>query len=200
MLHGVAQDGLSQKGEGKGHASHYYSLTRLKTEGVLHTSEGIFEVEGVSWMDHEFSSSQLTESQVGWDWFSVQLTNDYEIMLYRMRHKDGSLDPHSSGTLVRPDGTSVHLRRDDVQVQTHTQWKSPQSGAIYPQRWTIRIPTLDLTLHLEPVLAAQELVTDNSTRVTYWEGSVTVRGSLQGQATEGVGYVELTGYVQRVNL
>src|SRR5882724_2543520 len=200
VLHGAAQDGLSQKGEGKGHASHYYSLTRLKTEGVLHTSEGVFEVEGVSWMDHEFSSSQLTESQVGWDWFSVQLTNDYEIMLYRMRHKDGSLDPHSSGTLVRPDGTSVHLRRDDVQVQTNTQRKSPQSGAIYPQRWTIRIPTLDLTLHLEPMLAAQELVTDNSTRVTYWEGSVTVRGSLQGQATEGVGYVELTGYVQRVNL
>ena len=200
VLHGVAQDGLSQKGEGKGHASHYYSLTRLKTEGVLHTSEGVFEVEGVSWMDHEFSSSQLTESQVGWDWFSVQLTNDYEIMLYRMRHKDGSLDPHSSGTLVRPDGTSVHLRRDDVQIQTHAQWKSPQSGAIYPQRWTIRMPALDLTLHLEPVLAAQELVTDNSTRVTYWEGSVTVRGNLQGQATEGVGYVELTGYVQRVNL
>ena len=59
---------------------------------------------------------------------------------------------------------------------------------------------MDLTLHLEPVLAEQELLTDNSTRVTYWEGSVTVRGSLQGQATEGVGYVELTGYVQRVNL
>jgi predicted secreted hydrolase len=200
VLHGAAQDGLSQKGAGKGHASHYYSLTRLKTEGVLHTSEGVFEVEGISWMDHEFGSSQLTESQVGWDWFSVQLTNNYELMLYHMRHKDGSVDPHSSGTLVRPDGTSVHLRRDDVQVQAHAQWKSPQSGAIYPQRWTIRIPTLDLTLHLEPVLAAQELVTDNSTRVTYWEGSVTVRGSLQGQATEGVGYVELTGYVQRVNL
>ena len=200
VLHGAAQDGLSQKGEGKGHASHYYSFTRLKTEGVLHTSEGVFEVEGLSWMDHEFGSSQLTESQVGWDWFSVQLANNYELMLYHMRHKDGSIDPHSSGTLIRPDGTSVHLRRDDVQVQSHTQWKSPKSGAVYPQRWTIRIPLVDLTLHLEPVLAAQELVTDNSTRVTYWEGSVTVSGSIQGQATDGVGYVELTGYVQRVNL
>jgi len=200
VLHGVAQDGLSQKGEGKGHASHYYSLTRLKTEGVLHTSAGVFEVEGVSWMDHEFGSSQLTESQVGWDWFSVQLANNYELMLYHMRHKDGSIDPHSSGTLIRPDGTSMHLRRDDVQVQARTQWQSPQSGARYPQGWTIRLPTVDLTLHLEPVLAAQELVTDNSTRVTYWEGSVTVRGSLQGQSTEGDGYVELTGYVQRVNL
>ncbi len=200
VLHGAAQDGLSQKGEGTGHASYYYSFTRLKTEGVLQTSEGAFEVEGISWMDHEFSSSQLTESQVGWDWFSVQLANNYELMLFHMRQRDGSIDPYSSGTLVRPDGTSLHLRRDDVQVQAHGQWKSPKSGAVYPQRWTIRIPTVDLTLSLEPVLAEQELVTDNSTRVTYWEGSVSVRGSMQGQVTEGVGYVELTGYVQRVNL
>ena len=200
VLHGAAQDGLSQKGEGTGHASYYYSFTRLKTEGVLQTSEGAFEVEGISWMDHEFSSSQLTESQVGWDWFSVQLANNYELMLYHMRQRDGSIDPYSSGTLVRPDGTSLHLRRDDMQVQAHGQWKSPKSGAVYPQRWTIRIPAVDLTLSLEPVLAEQELITDNSTRVTYWEGSVSVRGSMQGQVTEGVGYVELTGYVQRVNL
>jgi predicted secreted hydrolase len=200
VLHGAGQDGLSQKGAGKGHASHYYSFTRLKTEGVLHTSEGVFEVTGASWMDHEFGSSQLTESQVGWDWFSVQLTNNYELMLYHIRHQDGSIDAHSSGTLVRPDGSSLYLRRDEVQVQTHGQWKSPRSGAVYPQRWTLRIPTADLTLHLEPVLAEQELITDNSTRVTYWEGSVSVRGSMQGQATEGVGYVELTGYVRRVNL
>lgn len=200
VLHGAAQDGLSQKGAGTGHASYYYSFTRLKTEGVLHTSAGVFEVEGVSWMDHEFSSAQLSESQVGWDWFSVQLANNYELMLYRMRQRDGSIDAYSSGTLVRPDGTSLHLRRDDMQVQAHGQWKSPKSGALYPQRWTIRVPAVDLTLSLEPVLAEQELVTDNSTRVTYWEGSVNVRGSLQGQATEGVGYVELTGYVQRVSL
>ena len=200
VLHGPEQDGLSQKGEGRGHASHYYSFTRLKTEGVLHTSAGVVEVEGLSWMDHEFGSSQLTESQVGWDWFSVQLTNNYELMLYHIRHKDGSIDPHASGTLIRPDGTSVHLRREDVQVQPHAQWKSPRSGAVYPQRWTIHIPTVDLTVHLQPVLAEQELVTDNSTRITYWEGSVTVSGSMQGQVTGGFGYVELTGYAQRVNL
>lgn len=200
VLHGAAQDGLSQKGEGRGHASHYYSFTRLKTEGVLHTSEGVQEVTGMSWMDHEFGSSQLTESQVGWDWFSIQLANNYELMLYYIRHRDGSLDPYSSGTLIRPDGTSLHLRREAIQMQTHTQWKSPKSGALYPQRWTINIPSEQLTLHLEPVLPDQELVTDNSTRVTYWEGNVTVLGTQQGQPVEGAGYVELTGYVQRVNL
>ena len=200
VLHGAAQDGLSQKGEGKGHASHYYSYTQMKTEGVLHTSEGVLEVEGVSWMDHEFGSSQLTEQQVGWDWFSVQLHNNYELMLYIIRRKDGSFDPSSSATLVHPDGTSAHVRRDEFQIEAHAQWQSPTTKATYPQRWTIQVPKAALTLHLEPVMAAQELVTDNSTRVTYWEGSVSVRGTLQGQAITGAGYVELTGYAQRVNL
>ena len=200
VLHGANQDGLSQKGEGQGHASYYYSYTRMQTEGVLHTSDGALDVEGISWMDHEFGSTQLQESQVGWDWYSVQLANNHELMLYHIRHKDGSFDPYSSGTLVRPDGTSLHLRREDFQIQAHDTWRSSKSGAVYPQRWTLHVPKADLTLHLEPVLTDQELITDNSTRVTYWEGSVWVRGSMQGQATEGVGYVEMTGYVQRLNL
>lgn len=200
VLHGANQDGLSQKGEGKGHASHYYSYTRMRTEGVLHTRDGVFEVEGVSWMDHEFGSTQLKNYQVGWDWFSMQLANNTEVMLYHIRHKDGTIDPYSSGTLVQPDGSTQHLRREDFQIETHATWRSPKSGAVYPQRWTVRIPKADLTLHLEPVLAAQELITDNTTRVTYWEGSVQINGSMQGQPTTGVGYVELTGYVQRVNL
>jgi predicted secreted hydrolase len=200
VLHGVNQDGLSQKGEGKGHASHYYSYTRMQTEGVLHTRDGVFDVEGLSWMDHEFGSTQLKDYQVGWDWFSIQLENNYELMLYLIRHKDGSVDPYSSGTLVFPDGRSQHLRREEFQIEAHDTWKSPRSGAVYPQRWTVRIPTADLTLHLTPVLAAQELVTDNSTRVTYWEGSTQARGTMQGKALEGSSYVEMTGYVQRVSL
>ena len=200
VLHGANQDGLSQKGDGAGHASHYYSYTRMQTEGVLHTKDGVFDVAGLSWMDHEFGSTQLKDYQVGWDWYSIQLANNYELMLYHIRHKDGGFDPHSSGTLVHPDGSSQHLRRDEFLVETHGTWKSPKSGAVYPQRWTIRVPKADVTLHLEPVMADQELVTDNSTRVTYWEGSVQVRGTMQGTALEGAGYVEMTGYVQRVNL
>lgn len=200
VLHGPQQDGLSQKGEGQGHASHYYSLTRMRTEGVLHTDDGVFEVAGVSWMDHEFGSTQLKDYQVGWDWYSVHLDNDHELMLYHIRHKDGTSDPYSSGTLIYPDGQSLHLRREDFHIQAHATWRSPKSGAVYPQRWTLRVPRAELTLHLEPVLAEQELVTDNSTRVTYWEGSVRVRGTMQGRPAAGAGYVEMTGYVQRVNL
>jgi predicted secreted hydrolase len=198
VLHG--QNGLAQKGDGKGRASYYYSYTRMKTEGVLHTAEGVFEVEGISWMDHEFGSTQLQEHQIGWDWFSVQLDNQYELMLASIRHRDGSTSPYDSGILVRPDGSSVSLKREDFHIEAQASWQSPKSGAVYPQYWIIRVPIAELTLRLEPVLAAQELVTDNSTRVTYWEGSVRVRGTMQGEEMNGVGYVELTGYARPVSL
>lgn len=198
VLHG--QNGLAQKGDGKGRASYYYSYTRMKTEGVLHTAEGVFEVEGSSWMDHEFGSTQLQEHQIGWDWFSVRLANNYELMLGYIRHRDGSSSPYAGGTLVRPDGSSVSLRPEDFHIEAQASWKSPKSGAVYPQRWSIRVPSAELILHLEPVMAEQELVTESSTRITYWEGSVRVRGTMQGQETEGVGYVELTGYVRPVTL
>jgi hypothetical protein len=41
-------------------------------------------------MDHEWFTEQLAPDQVGWDWFSVQLDNRTELMLFELRHKDGS--------------------------------------------------------------------------------------------------------------
>ena len=97
VLHG--ENGLSRKAEGEGRASYYYSLTRIQTDGELIIDGKKETVRGVSWMDHEFGSNQLGEDQVGWDWFSIQLDNNTELMLYLMRRKNGSVDPYSSGTL-----------------------------------------------------------------------------------------------------
>ena len=46
-------------------------------------------------------------------------------------------------------------------------------------------------------MADQELMTLKSTRVTYWEGLVTVEGTYRGQPLQGQGYVEMTGYDRR---
>ena len=141
VLHG--QDGLSQKGEGEGRASYYYSLTRMKTEGEL-TSGGKRErVQGFSWMDHEFGSNQLRENQVGWDWFSIQLDNETELMLYFIRRKDGSPDAYSSGTLVKADGTTKHLRLEDFKIGILERWKSARSGGNYPMKWKVTVPAED---------------------------------------------------------
>ena len=194
------EKGLSRKGEGRGRASYYYSLTRLKSEGELEIAGKKEKVRGLSWMDHEFGSDQLGEDQVGWDWFSLQLENRTEIMLYLIRRQDGSVDPYSSGTLVYEDGTTRHLKLADVRVEVLERWKSLKSGGNYPMRWKVKIPAEEIDLEIVPFFPDQELETRKSTQVTYWEGSVQVRGIYRKKPVQGLGYVEMTGYVGKLKI
>jgi len=195
VIHG--EQGISRKGAAQGQASHYYSFTHLKTTGTLTLGTKTYHVTGTSWMDHEFGSADLSQDLVGWDWFSIQLADNRELMVYRLRRADGSSDPASSGTLVFPDGRTQHLSASDIQLTPLTTWTSSASKATYPHRWQVAIPSLGLSLNLTPLLADQELRTSRSTQVTYWEGAVSVEGTEQGQAVKGQGYVELTGYAER---
>jgi predicted secreted hydrolase len=150
-------------------------------------------------MDHEFGSGLLREETEGWDWFGLQLDNRVELMFYLVRQRGGQPDPHSSGTLILPDGTSLPLTLSQVQVRPTGTWKSPRSKATYPMGWVIQIPDHDVTLTLTPSFPDQELDTQKSTRVIYWEGSVEIRGQYQGTSVGGHGYVELTGYAGKFN-
>jgi predicted secreted hydrolase len=192
MIHGL--NGISQKGAGTGRASHYYSITRMETSGVLKIKGREIPVHGLSWMDHEFGSNQLAENQTGWDWFSVQLSNGMDLMIYQLRRIGGEADPYSSGTLILPDLQKRHLPWSEIQLRPKNSWKSTKSGATYPSAWEIELLNYELKLSLVPVLPDQELLTPKSTGVTYWEGKVKVRGVYKGQSIVGDGYVELTGY------
>src|SRR5690242_6399777 len=83
VIHG--RNGISQKTAGPGRASHYISLTRLNTSGEIQFSRQTFQVTGTAWMDHEFFTHQLDKDQVGWDWMSIQLEDQTELMLFRIR-------------------------------------------------------------------------------------------------------------------
>ena len=196
VVHG--RDGISRKGAGEGNATHYYSFTRLATTGSLSIGTERFEVTGTSWMDHEFGSTDLGPDLAGWDWFSIQLEDHSELMLYRLRKKDGGSDLESSGTVVSPDGTTRHLSVSDIRIESIGTWTSRESKAVYPSTWRIAVPSLDLALEVMPLLENQELRTSRSTQVTYWEGAVSVSGVKQGRPVKGQGYVELTGYAERI--
>lgn len=198
VIHGHA--GTSRKGAAPGQASHYYSLTRLATTGTVWMNRQPFVVHGTSWMDHEFGSGELGRDQVGWDWFSLQFASNMEVMVYLLRKTDGSVDPTSSGTLIFQDGTTRHLTREEIKVRTVKQWISPRSHAQYPAEWVLEVPASRLKVAITPVLADQELRTTKSTRVTYWEGAVDVRGQYRGDPMTGHGYVELTGYAKPLKL
>ena len=150
-------------------------------------------------MDHEFGSADLDKDLVGWDWFSLQLDDQSELMLYRLRRTDGSADPASSGTLHRPRRTwTPSLRSKTSRSNRSAYWTSPASQARYPQRWRLTIPLASNSrLDLVPRMAEQELTTSGSTQVTYWEGAIEATGTSQGRPLQGQGYMELTGYAER---
>lgn len=196
VIHG--RNGVSQKGEGEGHASHYYSFTRLKTTGTVTIMDQDYPVSGISWMDHEFSSDQLGPDQVGWDWFSIQLEDNREIMLYLMRRKDGTIDPHSSGTLVI-NGEPQHLNNNEFSVVSKRRWKSKKSGGVYPSGWEITVLDENLRLKVVPLMKDQELITSKSTQVSYWEGACKVSGRMGKRKVKGSAYVELAGYASSLS-
>jgi len=166
----------------------------LKTAGTIRIGKEEFSVSGESWFDHEFGSNQLSKEQAGWDWFSIQLDNGRELMLYQLRLKDGKIDPFSSGTLIEKNGAWRHLKRDEFQIEVLEKWRSPRSKATYPSRWKVAVPREKIALEIVPTVADQELDTQRSTDVTYWEGSVRVTGTQSGK-----GYVEMTGYAHEFN-
>ena len=135
-------------------------------------------------------TSGLATDQVGWDWFSIQLDDSGELMVFQLRKEDGSIDPFSSGTFIAPDGGTHHLDREEFEISVDDTWRSPHTGAIYPIRWTVTVPAVDLSLAIEPHLTDQELTVSYA----YWEGAVRVEGERAGRTVRGNGYIEMTGY------
>ena len=195
VIHG--KDGVSQKSAGAGHASHYISFTRLLTTGTIELDGRISKVEGTAWMDHEFFTHQLDINQSGWDWVSLQLDDNTELMLYRFRHKEGTVDSFSAGTYIDTEGKPSYLGVADFSMQPEKEtYTSPDTHAVYPIAWHIAVPSLGLDLQLTTPLKSQELVSGIGPELSYWEGTVTVGGSRDSKPAKGVGYLEMTGYTR----
>lgn len=177
--------GLSQKSSAAGNASYYYSYTRLATEGTVRVGGAEYTVRGASWFDREWSTSALAPDQVGWDWFALQLDDGRDLMFYRLRRTDGSVDPVSAGVLVDRAGGRTTLSAAAVNCEVLRRWESPVTAARYPVAWRLRVPDFDLDLRVAAVFDDQE----HDFLVRYWEGAVDVAGSHAGR-----GYLEMTGY------
>jgi predicted secreted hydrolase len=185
VIHG--ENGVSQKAEGAGHASYYVSFPLLAVDGSLNGAA----VTGTAWMDHEWFSNLLEDSTQGWDWFSAQFDNHTELMLFQLRGKA----PYSSGTFIDAAGRTVLLKPSDIAFQPLDYWTSPKTGARYPVRWRISVPSLKIATECAAAIPDQELVSKDKYTPAYWEGAVRYSGS-----ASGVGYLELTGYAGRVRV
>jgi predicted secreted hydrolase len=184
-------NGLSQKAEGEGNASHYYSIPRLQTTGTITRAGVAHPARGQSWLDREWASNQLGPEQVGWDWFALHLDDGRDLMVYRMRLRDGGADAHSHGSLREKDGTVRHLSLKDFELTPGRLWRSPRTGGAYPVEWTLRVPTAGLHLNITTAHEEQELALEP---VSYYEGSVRAKAADGSSSPAGIGYMELTGY------
>ena len=171
-------------------ASSHFSFTRMHAAGMV-AKNGLEEkFTGTAWMDKEFG----TWDQKNWDWFSIQLDDETELMIYNFRGETDETEPFSSGTFVEKDGSQSHLDRGDFSLEPTKFWKSPKTHAVYPGGWKIVVPKLGIELDINPLIDNQELDTRTTTTIVYWEGCCEAKGTRKGQTSRGRAYVELVGY------
>ena len=188
LLHG--ERGLSRKGPERGNANYYYSLVGLDTEGTIISRGEEYDVSGKSWMDHEFGTSALSTGVVGWDWFGLQLDDGTGLMFGRLRKSEGGDLGIFEGTVSYADGRQIPIQPGDFAVKATGSWRSPVTEITYPSGWQVDFPSLDIELRINPLIPNQELTNG----FTYWEGAVSLEGTIGEQPSIGRGYVELTGY------
>lgn len=188
-------DGVSRKGADATAASYYITFPRLAVDGTVTLDGRGIPVTGFGWMDHEISSSQLAQDQVGWDWVSMHLDDGRELMVYRLRRRDGSTDPFSRLWWIDRDSGLFAQAPDQWSWETRGTWRSPTTGAVYPVRTVLR--TVDpetgqrRELQIEPLAEAVELA-GRVGGIAYWEGASRVFDE-DGRPV-GSAFVELTGY------
>ena len=190
LLQGDA--GVSRKGPLPQQASYYYSRPQLAVSGTITLAERTLPVDGIAWLDHEWSSEYLAAQASGWDWTGIDLDDGGAFMAFRIRDRDGST-LWSGGTWQRPDGRVDRFGERDVRFEPVRRWRSPRTGIEYPV--AMRVTAGAFAATLEPLLDDQELDARATVGTVYWEGAVRASGAAGGR-----GYLELTGYGEPLRL
>ncbi len=186
--------GVSRKGPAAESASYYYSLPHMRVAGAIARAGGADRVTGEAWFDHEWSSEYLDAEAVGWEWIGLNLDDGGSLMAFRIRNAQG--EPRWAGGTLRTKEGHVHtLGPGEVQFHVRREWTSPRTRIRYPVQWHVRAGLREFDL--EPLIDDQENDTRPSTGAIYWEGAVR---AFERQKIVGRGYLELTGYGERLRL
>lgn len=182
--------GFSRKGPLAIHASYYYSEPHLEVSGEVRIGARAIPVRGTAWLDHEWSSELLATEAAGWDWLGANLDDGSALMAFRIRATDGRT--LWAGGSWRPKAGAVQaFTPGQVRFEPRRTWKSPRTGTAYPVE--MDVVAAGRVFRVEPLMDDQELDARSSTGTLYWEGAVRVSGAATGR-----GYLELTGYREKV--
>jgi predicted secreted hydrolase len=192
------RDGFSQKGPDARYSSHYYSLPQLRTTGRIVVRGRALSVSGNAWLDHEWSTDYMDEAAQGWDWIGLNLADGGALMSFRMRDRNGK-EHWSAATWRRGPGEQFSrevFEPGDVEWSALRSWRSPRTQIRYPVAWRLQIGAR--TIRLEPLMDDQENDARGSSGTVYWEGAV--QAFDEADKPIGRGYLELTGYGEKMNL
>ena len=186
--------GFSRKGPAAAQASYYYSEPQLAASGRIRWGGREATVRGLAWLDHEWSSEMLSGDAVGWDWLGANLEDGGALMAFRIRGADGAV-LWSAATWRKAGGDTERWEKTGIRFRPRRTWKSPRTGTDYPIAMDVEIEAR--LWRLDPIMDDQELDARSSTGTLYWEGAVRVEGP---DGIKGRGYLELTGYAERLRL
>ena len=196
LLQGDA--GFSRKGPQEAQASHYYSEPQMAARARLVAGGQTHEASGRGWLDHEWSDALMDPQAVGWDWIGINLFDGTALTAFQLRRADGSV-LWAGGSLRAPGAAPRAFAPSEVRFTALRHWSSPATGTRYPVAWVVETPLGRHEVH--SLLDAQELDSRASAGTLYWEGLSELRELRDGQARRvGLGYLELTGYGQKLQL
>jgi predicted secreted hydrolase len=163
----------------------YYSRERMKATGTISVDGKVYAVHGDTWFDHQFGPQLIELSTVrSWTWIAAQLTGGRELLALVVNKQDGT--QQYIGSYTDEDCNTTQLGEADFTVTATGSWAASE-GCVYPLGWDVRVPARGVTVHVDPVIEAQDIWVPGMDR--YYEGDSTVTGSHRGKA-----YVELFGF------
>jgi predicted secreted hydrolase len=162
--------------------TYYYSLTRLKTRGIIKEKGKWIPVEGLSWMDHQWAQTPLTDDDK-WKWFSIQLDNGCDIICFIYGNKIKTA--HAS--MIDKNNNVKTTDKIEI-IPGNIKYKNKKTGSEYDLDYEIKIPELEISLKTKPFKKDQEMVFEI---IKYWEGGIKAEGTMNGKKVSGSGFCEL---------
>ena len=162
--------------------TYYYSLTSLKTSGIIKQKGKWIPVNGLSWMDHQWAQTPLTNDDK-WIWFSMQLNNGYDIICFI--YGDKIKTAHSS---MIDKNSNIKTTNNIELIPRKIKYKNKVSGNEYCLEYNINIPEFNLKIKTTPFKKDQEMIFET---IKYWEGGIGVDGIMNGEKIKGEGFCEL---------
>ncbi|HHX8654435.1 TPA: lipocalin-like domain-containing protein [Vibrio diabolicus] len=177
------EQGYSTKSADGQVASYYYSQPFIDVSGDVTIDGETHQVSGKGWIDREWSSQFLLDSQQGWDWFALRLSDETSLVVFQLRDSKTGAASYSSARLMQQDGSGIAIPQKDIQLEATKQTEI--QGRKYPTQWQVSIPNQQVELTVSALNPNAKMPLS----VPYWEGPVRIEGS-----HSGTGYMELTGY------